>query len=277
VALSRRRSSRGCLAESARGGGRRRSSGISSRRKIRDRPRRRRGCVDKERQIGWVELGREAVVGTPLLASDESDGAWAWPARHEALTPTGPLIRHPPSSPQDGCLLGQSPGAQPELGRHDNECVIAPRLSACGLAHCTRSRPGTADDVTRDNFAQFAVQVVAVEKIMSVGGGFVYFAPEIETVQQKGFSGAKSPVHISLFFLDKTRPSSPRLIIAEQFIITLRLCSQHINMTTVRNMVFESALASYRTSQEPVGPVCRRKNERRTTISSGRNCSVARG
>lgn len=68
------------------------------------------------------------------------DGAWAWPARHEALAPTGSLIRHPPSSPQDGCLLGQSPEAQPELGLHDNECVIPPRLSVWGLVRTALCR-----------------------------------------------------------------------------------------------------------------------------------------
>lgn len=112
--------------------------------------------VDKERQIGWVALCRESCCwDSAVVRSDESDGAWAWPARHEALAPTGPLIRHPPSSPQDGCLLGQSPEAQPELLLHDNECVIAPRLSVWGVgAHGTVPEPLTTSRGTP--FAQSA-------------------------------------------------------------------------------------------------------------------------
>lgn len=65
MALSRRRRlSRGRLARAARGGGRPRSSRI-----VKDETGQGGGVglVDKERQIGWVELGRGAVVGTPLL------------------------------------------------------------------------------------------------------------------------------------------------------------------------------------------------------------------
>lgn len=83
VALSRRRSFQGRLARSARGGGGRRSSRIAKDETGQGGV---VGLVDKERQIGWVELGRESCCwDSAVVRSDESDGAWAWPARHEAL------------------------------------------------------------------------------------------------------------------------------------------------------------------------------------------------
>ena len=100
------------------------------------------------------------------------------------------------------------------------------------------------------------MQILARRKSCQVGG-IVYFAPEIETVQQEGFQRGKVPrSYLSLFVIDKTRPSSLRLIIADRFTATLRFCSQHINMTTMRNMVFESALTLIHTLPELAGPTC---------------------
>lgn len=118
---------------------------------------------------------------------------------------TGPLIRQPPSSPQGGCLLGQSPEVQPDLGLHDNGCVIAPRLSGrlgVGAADGTVPEPLTTSRGT--TFAQSAANCGNHARL-----GSLFTSPLRLDRSTGGLTGQSRPI-ISLLSTEPGRTSLNR-------------------------------------------------------------------